>query len=351
MQVLMIGPGLTVKGGISTVERLILEYWNDPTISVEHLSSYEDGSFLRKLGAFSSCLLAVVIKSLQAKRTLVHVHFSHRGSTLRKMILFIAVRWWAERVILHSHGSDFHLFYDALPRCLKAFVRWCLLRTDTVIALSESWKKFFVDQVGLPESLVKVLKNPVERFDREHPPNVSMTRILFLGRLEQRKGVFDLIRAMELLKVEGACENLELVIAGDGGVDEVREQVTKRELEGVIDVVGWVDREGVGSLLRCSDVFVLPSYNEGLPMALLEAMGSGMAVIATPVGGVPEVLDNGVNGVIVEPGRPIALAKTIKMLLPKELQTELGEAARLSMNDFSVEMYCQRLSGIYRSLM
>ena len=117
--------------------------------------------------------------------------------------------------------------------------------------------------------------------------------------------------------------------------------------DGEIEILGWVDRRTVRKKLQAADALVLPSYSEGLPMSLLEAMGSGLAVLTTPVGGIPEIVKNNENGLLVEPGNVPELQHALERLTDKALRRSLGDAAAASVTDLSVEEFGTRLLRIY----
>lgn len=346
----MIGPGLGVRGGVSSVERLIVNTGNDKGLSIDHLSSYEDGGILKKLLAFSRCVLLIPHRLLFSRYSLVHIHFSHYGSTLRKMIIFHLVRLFRIPVVLHSHGSDFHVFYRELPEPAKRFIRYSLSRSNQVIALSESWKDFFVDDLGLESTKVTVLQNPVELVADAVTHEIDRIQYLFLGRLEKRKGIYDIVDALARLRQLDRLAHCHVVAAGDGDVQEVRALIRDEGLEESVSIEGWVDRQRVVDLLAESHVLLLPSYNEGLPMALLEAMACGLTVITTPVGGIPEVVRDQENGLLIEPGNVKALADAMICSQDRGFRKNLGERAAKSMQHNSIDAYCDRLIATYAAL-
>lgn len=120
-----------------------------------------------------------------------------------------------------------------------------------------------------------------------------------LGRLGERKGTYDLIKAIERIEVQ--IPDIKCYLAGDGDIDRCKQIVEEKKLENNIIIVGWADFDKKLELLKKSSVLVLPSYNEGLPMAILEGMACGKAIISTTVGAIPEVVKEE-NGILIEPG-------------------------------------------------
>jgi glycosyltransferase involved in cell wall biosynthesis len=139
------------------------------------------------------------------------------------------------------------------------------------------------------------------------------------------------------------------VFAGDGRVEELRRRAA--EIGPDVVVHSWLDREERDHLLAASDVLVLPSHHEGVPMAVLEAMAYGLPVIATPVGGIPDVLRPGREGLLVEVGNRAALTTALaRMVAEPALRISLGRGARATAESLNVTNYGQRLLGFYQTI-
>jgi glycosyltransferase involved in cell wall biosynthesis len=179
--------------------------------------------------------------------------------------------------------------------------------------------------------------------------------VLFLAWLQRTKGVLDLVRAIPIIL--RSVPEATFVIAGRGlhggeSPESIMELARSLRVAHALRCPGWVSGAMKESFLRESDVFVLPSYFEALPVALLEAMARGVPVIATRVGGIPDVIEDGVNGLLVDPGQPEALARAIiAMLTDDALRTRLREAARTHVRKrYSTEAVIEDLAALYREL-
>lgn len=349
VSVLQLGPGLSVRGGISSVERLIVEHAG-AEITIRHVATMEDGSRLHKLRVFARALRCVH-RSLHAPGPLVvHIHFSVRGSTLRKT-LFAWMTLRARRpLILHAHGSTFDEFFNKLPALVQRLLRRTFARADCFLVLSSQWKNFYTRSCGLPMSRVMVLYNPTAV-----PPEVpkregrQIVQFLFLGRIGRRKGAFDLLQAFGALPPELRAR-ARIVFAGDGEVDALRERA--RQYGDSVEVHSWLDSTQRDALLAQSDVFALPSYHEGVPMALLEAMAWQLPVIATNVGGIPDVIGDQCEGFLIAPGDSNALQVAMRSMIENESQRlMLGRHARARAQCFNVGQYTSNLIRIYRRLL
>lgn len=348
VRVLQFGPALAVRGGISSVEQLICDYL-PPYVSIRHVPTMDEGSALSKASVFARAVqvLRRTLESLEP--TIVHLHFASRGSTLRKFILAEMVTRAGRPLVLHAHGAEFDQFYRKLPGTVRRNVNRTLQRANVLIALSTHWRDFYVEECEISPSHIVVLPNPV-RVPVEVPDRSGRDRVQFLhlGRLGERKGGYDLVNAFAGLP-EGLRNRARLVMAGDGDVDGVRKLA--EPLGSQVEVHSWIDAHERDRLLAQSDVFALPSRAEGMPMALLEAMASGLPSIVSPVGGIPDVVRHGLDGMLVTPGDvPQIRAAMSKLIADDAGRLAAGHAARERARAFDVHVYARRLSDIYQRI-
>ena len=348
VRVLQFGPSLKVRGGITSVERLICDYL-PPYVSMRHVATMEDGSAIAKASMFARSVqeLRRALESLDP--TIVHIHFASRGSTLRKMILAEMVSRAGRPLILHAHGSEFDEFHRKLPAAVRRNVNRSLQRANVFITLSTQWRDFYVQECELSPSQVVVLANPV-RVPNEVPARDGRPQVQFigLGRLGERKGTYDLVNAFVGLP-EGLRNKSRLVLAGDGDVEGVRKLAAPAGDR--IEVHSWIDSTERDRLLAQSDVFALPSRAEGVPMALLEAMANGLPSITTPVGGIPDVFRDGVDGMMVKPGDVDQIrAAMIHFITDDAARLVAGRLAREQARQYDVHVYARRLAEIYQRI-
>jgi glycosyltransferase involved in cell wall biosynthesis len=175
-------------------------------------------------------------------------------------------------------------------------------------------------------------------------------RILFLGRLGHAKGTYDLLQAVHLLLARHP--DIELVLVGDGDAAAAHQAAQKLGLGAHVVLPGWVAGAAKAQLLANATVFVLPSYAEGLPMSLLEAMAAGLAVIASAVGGIPEIVTDGIEGRLVEPGDVPALAHALDRVLSDcAVRARMGRAGRAKAESaFASRLVVPQVEKIYRQL-
>ncbi|WP_375474173.1 glycosyltransferase family 4 protein [uncultured Nostoc sp.] len=350
IKITMLGESLERQGGIVSVEKLILEETTSD-IKIKHIATLPNGSAIHKVLVFLQAIGELFWNLLNQKTDLIHIHVSDRGSAFRHSITTLIGWLFQKPVIIHTHSADFHLFYSKLPQWLKQWLNWSFCKCTRFIVLSDSWKKFYIENLGLKSEQVIVLPNPV-KIPAQIPQRIDSKQIffLFLGRIGERKGAFDLIKAFASMPVAQQSQ-AKLVIAGDGDVEQARSLIPTLNLIDYITILDWVDKEKRDELLTKADVFVLPSYNEGLPMALLEAMSWGLAVITTAVGGIPELVTQNQNGLLVNPGNIQQLSEAMQSLIADEnLRISLGSNARVRVKNLDINSYLTCLRCMYTAV-
>ncbi|WYK02025.1 hypothetical protein A5821_003162 [Enterococcus sp. 7F3_DIV0205] len=318
INVLMIGSHSSAKGGISTVIKQI-DGWlkNSDELNYQFISTYIDKNFIMKSLYFCDAIFRIKKKISSQKIDLVHIHMSYKGSYVRKRILCNI--FWKKRIptILHIHGSEFKIWYDNLTKRKKEEVKEFLLKQKKVIVLGEEWANFFR---GIDSDInISVIHNAVPIPEETVLWKNESKKIFFSGVLLKRKGIYDLIDAMVILKKSNYLKTncITLKIAGTGE-EEVRlkEKVEELGLENHVRFLGWIgDKKELEKEILGSTIGVLPSYNEGLPMSLLECMSYGLPMISTNVGSISSVISDSKNGLLVKPGDVEELALVIEKLL------------------------------------
>lgn len=255
----------------------------------------------------------------------MHIHLSYGASFYRKLIFFVVARIFRKKVLIHLHGSRFEEFYYGSFGMLKHLISTMFSKADCVLVLSKQWEKF-VRGIA-PDSQTQILFNgafPREKQKRSTKENHIIT---FMGRLGERKGTYDLIEAFS--RVYLRHKTVKLMLCGDGDLKKVKSIIREKGLEHAIEVPGWVSGNAKQAIYLESDIFILPSYNEGLPGAILEAMSYGLPVISTNVGGIPEAVEDGVNGLLIEAGDVTGMVNAIENLLESpDIKYAMADASR-----------------------
>ncbi|MEH2058673.1 MAG: glycosyltransferase family 4 protein [Nostoc sp.] len=351
LKIIMLGPSLLQQGGISGYEKLFLEY-APAEVQICHIITHEEGAVSLKIMVFLKAVGKFMWMLIREEVDIVQLEISQRGSVLRQAIMTFLAWVFHKPIILHAHGSQFHLFYAGLANWIQKLLSWIFCKCQRLIVLSESWKSFYIENLGLKPEQVVVFYNPV-KIPAEVPYRSASIKVnlLFLGRIGERKGAFDLIKAFSLLPTECKTRS-NMIMAGDGDIEKARNLITNLNLEDYIKLPGWIGSDERDILLSQADVFVLPSYNEGLPLAMLEAMAWELPVIVTPVGGIPEIVTQSENGLIVNQGSVQQLSDAIKSLIENDaLRLSLGTKARTSVFPLDIKNHWVSFLDLYRSVL
>lgn len=344
--VIMVTPSPEDKGGIASVVTALMgsELSRRNTITV--VSTVSGSGVLRHVRGWSGVLRACWLTASDPD-ALVHVHMSYGMSFWRKSAVLLTARIFHRPSILHLHGSRFHTWAaDGGP-----IRRWCVKRAfslcTVVVVLSRSWAQRVEEFSGRSDAVV--VANPVA-VPGELTTGASSGRVVFSGRLGERKGVYELVEAIGILQASG-CD-ARWLIAGDGEVDEVRDAVRMLPYPDLVEVPGWMAHDELVSQIGRSQVFCLPSTDEGVPIAMLEAMAAGLVCVVTPVGGIPEVVVDGDNGLIVAPRDAQALARVLRRALEEpDLSRGLGMNARATVEKrYAVERVAEQVDVLYREI-
>lgn len=299
------------------------------------------------------CITAVWLAMLIVKRRdVAHIHTNSYAGFYIRAALGVWARIFFVPTVLHIHGAEFKEFYRGRSRPAKWLVRRFLNANSRVIVLSEQWREFF-SSIGVSDSRLVVMTNSV--FLPELTPrdrSADKISVVFMSLFEKRKGVLDIVDA-----VAGSAtlkDSCRFVLAGPKKQewDTVAKQVAERALSEVIELPGAVIDDAKAEAYRDAEIYLLPSYAEGLPIGLLEAMSYGLACVTTPVGGIPDLVDDGENGLLVPPGDVGALAAAIERLVADEgLRRRLGQSARETVErGYAWQARACELGQLYREL-
>jgi glycosyltransferase involved in cell wall biosynthesis len=258
------------------------------------------------------------------------------------------------RWIAFHHG---YTWTDRRAQLYNELDRWSLLSASKVVTVCRQFASA-LEHIGVRPERIAIHHNSVKAFLPAADDSVLELRrtlhippggpvLLSVGRLSKEKGQTDLIQAVALLRKQNSDCNLRLIIVGDGP-DANKLKDTARSA-GVEDWVVFAGHQtDVTPYYTMADLMVLPSHTEGSPNALLEAMAAGLPIVATAVGGVPEIVTSEKEALLVEKDDPEALAAAIERVLGDEdLQMRLSSAARSTASAYSPEMYCESMLSLY----
>lgn len=342
--------GTDEGGGIATYVRVMRQtpLWTE--WNARYVVTHRDGSAMTKIWTFTRGSLLFVFALMRSRPKVVHLHSASDTSFIRKAMLLWAARLASVPVVMHIHGSNFNEWYEKSPRVIQRGVVATLAKASAVVALGDG-RAAGLRQIA-PNARIAVIPNAVRlaRPISAAAPGEPV-HVVFVGRIGDRKGTFRLLDAWAALSQEigvGFGKSAVLTIAGDGEVDRARRRVDELGLEDSVAVRGWLSENEVGALLDSAQVLVLPSRNEGQPMAVLEAMARGLCIVASGVGGLTDMLGGGA-GVIVAPDDIDAIASALRLVVgDNELRAKYGAAAySRAMDRFDVESVWRQLDSLY----
>ena len=346
MKVVMIGADRSVKGGVSAVVNNLYDAGLDKKVNLVYIGTMVDGSKARKALQAAAALVRFVFA--MPGTDIVHVNLAADASCMRKMIFMKAAGIFHKKILIHSHGGDFQgFYYERCSEKKRQRVKEALNRAELFLVLSQEWKEFFSDIVA-PEK-IHVLHNAIPIPEKEKA-DYSSHRAVFLGRLCKEKGVGELLEAVPLIQKAVPDFSLELCGFWENGNEALKEKA--EALSDAVRCPGWISVAEREKLFEECSIFVLPTWFEGQPISLLEAMAAGMCVAASRVGGIPPVIGDESCGLMFEPKDPEAIAAAMAALLQEEgLRQRMGKAARARIRaEYDIESYVEKLTGFYQSL-
>lgn len=306
--------------------------------------------------AYSAWVMALAILKLARGRLSgrlagVHVNMAERLSLFRKGVIIATCRALGIPVVLHLHAAQLHHFYRDLPVPLKALTRWFFALSSHCVVLGHASKAFVTQTLKVPENRVEIVTNgvPPPSIPRRIPRPGEPRRVLFLGNLSERKGVSDLLKA--LAQPGFSPDKVQVSIAGGGDVEAYTKLADELGVASLVHFVGWADQSTAARLMAESDALILPSYDEGLPLVILEALANGVAVICTPVGEIPTALTDGENACFVAPGDIADIAAGLHRVLEDDAFRATLEAngRAIYLRDFSMQNFFSSISAIHKT--
>lgn len=351
----MIGNHESVHGGITSVIKQILDHeWTEGEVDIRFLPSYQGGNNVQKILYFLGAVKEYNTILKKDPPDLVYIHMSHHGSFDRASALQKIAKKYNIPTVVHLHGSEFKKYYDECSNKKRKAISGFFEDCGAVITLGTLWKQYI--RSIAPKAKIHVLNNSIHIPRRTVTQEQDEVNVLFLGVLIQRKGVADLLQAVKELvdgkKFQGI--RVRFHIGGTGPEEEALKQyVRDNQLDSCVDFLGWVDGETKKKALETNHVFILPSYNEGLPIAILEAISYGMPVIATNVGSISEAVQEEDNGFLVNPGDVGGYVNALQRLITDyALRLSMAKRSReLAEKEYDEKKYFVKLNEVFSSVL
>lgn len=339
MKILMVGPNANSKGGIASVIANFKTYYQGN--SIEYLDSWQEKRrFITGIRAF----FKIKRKVEKEQFDVVHFHVAQRGSFVRKALLATRVRKQT-KVLFHMHASQFDTFYSDASPMMKKYIRKTLNQLDGLVVLSKEWADFYENLTDTP---ITVIENAV-LVPAEINYNSQSTKIITFGRIGVRKGSYDILEIAK--KIEVLFPEVTFILYGDGEVEKVRGKLKEQQIKNV-QLGGWINKNEQENLMKDAVLHFLPSYQEGLPMAILETMSYGIPNLSTNVGGIPQVLKDMKNGMVTSPGdNEKMVEKLIYFLSNEDIRLNYSRASyETILHTFSINPYFEKWSIYYDEL-
>jgi glycosyltransferase involved in cell wall biosynthesis len=343
-----------VGGGMGSIMAYLASMRQDPSgrFDLKRLESRGGGHI-----AFSPIFLALAVgrilrEGARGRLAVVHLNLAERGSVYRKAVLLGATKLAGGRVLLHLHAAQIVQFHAAMGGTGKALLGWMFRSADHCVVLGDVWRRWVTDTFGVRSNRISIIYNgvPATVSKLRAPVPDGRFRLLFVGNLLERKGVKDLLRAFASPSVQ--ARDIVLTMAGGGSVDTYRALASELGVGDRVTFTGWVSQDDARTLMVNSDALILPAYDEGLPLVILEALASRTPVICTPVGSIPEVLEHRRTAWFVSPGDESGIAAAILTLVDRpETGGEMSEAgAVLYERLFTMAAFSRSVGSVYAAL-
>lgn len=347
-------PWSPMGGGMFKVAEYLIDSQrlSDKGVHLRPLDTRGGGAAIAS-GLVTMRALWALVRGRQSGRLAgVHVNMAERLSLVRKGLVVIFSRLLGVPVVLHLHAAQLHHQYHHLSRVLRWLLRKVFACADVCIVLGENSRRFVIEQLQVSAENVKVVINGV-------PPAMRLRRserigapkqVLFLGNLMERKGVSDLLHALATPCL--AKHQWEAHFAGGGDRAHYQAYAQKLGLSSRVHFIGWADKDAAAALLAAADILVLPSYDEGLPLVILEALANGVAIICTPVGEISSFLKDGRDACFVTPGDIPGIAEAIATLFNNDIQRHSLEQAGLQLyeDQFSMKIFFNEIGKIHQQV-
>lgn len=297
--------GTAAPGGIDSVINDHLQSGIYKDHGVRRLITHKGAGKFIDICLFFRSVSILLLSLIQNKVTLVHAHMSYNASFWRKYLIFNICTFFKVPFVCHLHGSEFKDYVNNSSNFRRSRLTHLARGANAFLVLSKSWKEYVDQCFGIDST---ILPNFID-IDKKYKEKslVEQGDIIFIGAFIARKGVLELIEAFHRSRL--GCK---LRLCGSGPLlSAAQDLVEKYQLNSKVVFHGWVSGVEKYEIMSKCSVFVLPTYNEGLPLTILEAFATKTFVISTPVGAIPEVVVNQKSGLLVPVGDVNSLVESL----------------------------------------
>jgi glycosyltransferase involved in cell wall biosynthesis len=343
-----------VGGGMGSIMAYLASLETDPSgrFDLKPLESRGGGHISVSPVFLAAAIGRIFAEAGRGRLAVVHLNLAERGSVYRKAALLAATKLAGGRALLHLHAAQIVQFHASMGPGGKVLLRWMFRSADHCVVLGDVWRRWVSETFAIKPNRISVVYNgvPATAAKQRTVPADGRFRLLFVGNLLERKGVKDLLHAFSAPALR--ARNIELTMAGGGPVEQYRAMAQQLGIAERVRFTGWVSQDDARTLMVNSDALILPAYDEGLPLVILEALASATPVICTPVGSIPEVLADGENALFVTPGDESGIAAAIARLIDDPaLGRQIASAGSvLYQRLFTMEAFARAVGSLYAML-
>ncbi len=343
-KVLVVATSRKTRGGITSVIKAheTGEQWKE--FHCKWIETHIDKCIFLKLLYFIKG--AILFTLYLPFYNIVHIHTSEPQSAIRKCFFMWLAKLWKKKIIIHFHAFSPETTINGKYQKIYSYL---FTNADKVIVLSQSWKKSVNNTFHLGDK-VQIIYNPCTT---KILPQTYLKQniILYAGTINARKGYSDMIKAFA--QISTLLPDWKITFAGNGEIENGKKLASNLGIEHQTFFLGWVNGEQKDKAFKEASIFCLPSYAEGFPMAVLDAWAYGLPVITTPVGGIPDIAEDGKNLLLFTPGDVEQLAKQFeRMIRDENLRNKIAnESIRLAHTTFNQQVINKQIGDIYKELL
>lgn len=354
IKVLTTSPSIDINDIVSGIANLT-RIWVNNNKQVEYIV-FEAGKVSKKNKNIQWLLKQLVIpfqflgSIVKNKPKIVHINMPLAPIAILRDFVFVLIGYLTnQKIVLHFRGGGFNLCNN-IPLLYLLLIKLSIKMANIAIVLGQQEYNFWIKQYNIPAFKLKVIANCVESINSitHNKIDNSFLNILYLSRIAKNKGLIDIVNGLEKLQKK----SYKLFVAGEGPELDWFKSICNQKINGNVEFCGVVFGKEKEYLLSHCNVFILPSYVEGLPNSLLEAMSFSLIPIVTPVGSIPNVVQHKKNGLVVDVRKPDDITDALNsLLINNSLFKTLSENALKTIeNDYSLEKHLFKINDIYKSL-
>ena len=358
-KILLLAPSFGHKGGVIDFCKMLFDNFSSD-FHADHLrvgNLPENESFIKRLFYLSYTVYKLITKLKNGSYDIVHLNPSFKTYSLPRDSLYLSIinrLGYGDKTVVFFHGWDYNLAEKIINNSFCKNIFGKIYKKVGVIFVLYNYCKEQLINMGIEPQKIKITTTMYERIDEIEESSSKKkddkVNILFMSRLVEGKGVYITTKVAKLL-IENGYNDFHLTIAGDGPLlPGLKKFITENGLSEYVDTPGYVKGKEKEEILTKGDIFLYPTWlKEGCPVAIIEAMGAGQAVVSTPRGAIPEIVKDGVNGFICDSRNPDLFFKTVKKLLDnQELLNKMQKTnKRKAEENYEDSVYTRRMEETY----